>query len=148
MKSEIKKKFELNDIGPVDFIIGIKFIKNEHGYIMHQLQYLNKILGNFKIDRYSEVSSLIYEELRKKKFNPTKYMQAVGCLLYLAMETRPDILFATEKASRKNKNPTYEDWYNVIRIFRYLKGTKNYDLKFTNNINLDVFVDADLGGDE
>jgi len=64
------------------------------------------------------------------------------------MSTRPDILFATSKASRKNKDPTYEDWINVLKIFRYLKETKYYGLGFTNNINLNVYVDADLGGDE
>jgi len=43
IKTEIKKIFDLSDIGPVDFIIGIKFIKTKYGYIIHQLQYLNKI---------------------------------------------------------------------------------------------------------
>ena len=151
VKSEIKNIFDLSDIGPVDFIIGIKFIKTKYGYIMHQLQYLNKILEKFKIEEYNQISSLTYiqdEELRKRSFDPKKYMQAVGSLLYLAMGTRPDILFATSKASRKNRNPTYEDWINVIKIFRYLKGTKYYGLSYTGNINLDVYVDADLGGDE
>jgi len=55
-------------------------------------------------------------------------------------------LFATSKASRKNRNLTYEDWLNVFKIIGYLKGTKNYGLKFTNNIDLNVYVD--LGGDE
>ena len=151
IKTEIKKIFDLSDIGPVDFIIGIKFIKTKYGYIMHQLQYLNKILEKFEIGKYNQISSLTFiqnEELRKRKFNSKKYMQAVGSLLYLAMGTRPDILFATSKASRKNKDPTYEDWINVLKIFRYLKGTKYYGLRFTDNINLNVYVDADLGGDE
>eukprot|EP00833_Pecoramyces_ruminatium_P015598 jgi/Orpsp1_1/1189630/evm.model.d7180000073350.1 len=150
-KEEIKNKFELSNIGPIDFIIGIKFVKCDDGYLIHQSQYVDKILDKFNIDKYKEVSNMIYdknEELRKRKFNPTVYMQAVGCLLYLAMGTRPDIMFATSKASRKNKNPTYEDWNNVLKIFRYLKGTKYFGIKFTNNINLNVFVDADLGGDE
>jgi len=34
------------------------------------------------------------------------------------------------RASRKSENPTYEDWYNVLKIFRYLKGNQNYGLKF------------------
>jgi len=88
------------------------------------------------------------EKLSKKKFNQKLYMKAVGCLLYLAIGTRPDIMFATSKASRKNQDPTYEDWFNVLKIFRYLNGTKYYGLKFTNNIDLNIFVDADLGGDE
>ncbi len=57
-------------------------------------------------------------------------------------------MFATSKASRKNQRPTYEDWMNVLKIFRYLKGTKNYGIKMNKNINLKVYVDADLGEDE
>ena len=151
IKEDIKSKFELSDVGLVDFIIGIKFIKCNDGYLLHQSQYVDKILNEFNIDKYNETSHMLYiknEELRNRNFNPKLYMKAVGCLLYLAIGTRPDILFATSKTSRKNKNPTYEDWMNVIRIFRYLKGTKYYGIKFTNNINLNVYVDADLGGDE
>ena len=87
--------------------------------------------------------------LKSKKFNPTKYKQAIGSLLYLAISTRPDILFSVSRASRKSKDPTYEDWYNVIKIFRYLKGKPDYGIKFTYNNKLEfkVYVDADLGGD-
>ena len=71
-------------------------------------------------------------------------------MLYLAISTRPDILFSVSKASRKSDNPTYEDWYNVLKIFRYLKGNPNYGIKFTytNTFNFNVYVDADLGGDK
>jgi len=85
------------------------------------------------------------EKLRERKFDKTTYIQAVGCLLYLAMGTRPDIMFATSKASRKNQNSTFEDWMNTIKIFSYLKGTKYYGIKFNRNIKIRIYVDADLG---
>ena len=50
-----------------------------------------------------------------KKFNITRYQQAIGTLLYLALCTRPDIMFAVNKASRRSKDPTYEDRLNVIK---------------------------------
>jgi len=150
VKNEIKKNFEFSDIKPIDYIIGIKFIRCKDGYIMHQLNYLNKILDKFNIDKYKECSNLTFiedEKLRNRKFDSQTYMKAVGSLLYLAMGTRPDIIFAVSKASRKNNNPTYEDWINVLKIFRYLKGTKNMGIKFNKSLFLSVYVDADLGGD-
>jgi len=150
VKFEINNEFKLSDIGPVDYIIGIKFIKLKDGYFIHQLQYINKILDRFNIDNYREISNVMFEEnkdLRNKSFNSKIYMQAIGSLLYLAMGTRPDIIFAVSKASRKNQKPTYEDWFNVLKIFRYIKGTKYYGIKYNNDISLRVFVDADLGGD-
>jgi len=152
-KSSIKNNFEATDVGEVDFIIGIKFVKCKDGYLIHQKKYLNEILNKFDINKYKPTSNTIPVEntiLRKKKFNVTKYKQAIGSLLYLAISTRPDILFSVSKASRKSDNPTFEDWYNVLKIFRYLKGNPNYGIKFTyaNNFNFDVYVDADLGGDK
>jgi len=155
-KNLLKENFEVTDVGKVNFIIGIKFEKLKNGYLIHQKRYLNEILEKFNINKYRECSNMMpieNELLRKKPFNPTKYRQAIGSLLYIAICTRPDILFSVNKASRKSVNPTYEDWYNVLKIFRYLKGNKNYGLKFikennTNNLNLKAYVDADLGGDK
>jgi len=65
------------------------------------------------------------KKLNEKSFNSTKYRQAVGNLLYLVICTGPDILFSVSKASRKNQNTNYEDWFNVLKIFRYLKYTPN-----------------------
>ena len=120
IKSVIKNKFNLSDLGTGGFIIGIKFIKCEDGYIMHQIQYLSDILKRFEINKYREISNMIYTEdkkLKNEKFDKTTYMQPVGCLLYLAMGTRPDIMCATSKATRKNQDPTFEDWMIVIKIF-------------------------------
>ena len=86
------------------------------------------------------------KKLKEKSFNPTKYRKAVGnlsCHMYKARY----LIFG--KASRKNQNPNYEDWFNVLKIFRYLKYTPNYGIKFSKNdyYNFEVYVDADLGGD-
>jgi len=81
VKFEINNEFKLSDIGPVDYIIGIKFIKLKDGYFIHQLQYINKILDRFNIDNYREISNVIFKEnkdLRNKSFNSKIYMQAIG----------------------------------------------------------------------
>jgi len=146
---QIKNECDMTDIGNVDFIIGIKFINCHDGIILLQLLYLEKILNKFEISKFYGCNNMKFEEnkkLKNKLFDAKKYMQAVGSLLYLAMGTRPDILFVVSKASRKNKNPIYEDWNNVIKIFKYLKKNKNYGLKFKRNINIKTYVDADLGG--
>jgi len=58
------------------------------------------------------------------------YREAVGSLLWLAMCTRPDILFSVCKCARSNNNPTPKDWESVKYILRYLKGTKDYGIKY------------------
>jgi len=152
VKRLLKDKFDITDTGYVDFIVGIKFVKCKDGYLIHQKRYLNDIFKKFNIDKLKPCSNMIpinNKKLKEKTFNSTKYRQAVGNLLYLAICTRPDILFSVSKASRKNQNPNYEDWFNVLKIFRYLKYTPNYGIKFSknDNYNFEVYVDADLGGD-
>jgi len=61
-----------------------------------------------------------YIELKRKKFNITKFKQTIRSLLYLGICTRSDIQLAVNKASRKSNKPTYEDWNNLLKVFRYL----------------------------
>jgi len=134
IKNEIKKYFEIKDIGDVDFIIGIKFQKWNNGYILHQKRYILNIFEKFK--KYNIIPSMNLKPLESEmnsneKFNPTIYRSAIGNLLYLAISTRPDILFAVSKAARKSQNPTTDDWAKVIKILNYLKGNINYGLYFT-----------------
>ena len=68
--------------------------------------------------------------------------------LYIAISTRPDILFSVGKAARKSKNPTTEDWSNVLKIIGNFKGTINYGLYFNGDSNLKSFSDSDFAGDK
>jgi len=133
VKESIKRKFNIKDIRDVEFVIGIKFNKIKDGYILHQSRYVNDILNKFSTDSYIKTTkNLIPKEnpqLRTKKFNETKYRSAIGCLLYLGICTRPDLLFAVSKAARKSSDPTMEDWMNVMKIFNYIQHTKNYGIK-------------------
>lgn len=52
-----------------------------------------------------------------------QYRKAIGSLLYLAGNSRPDIALAISILSRKVSNPTQNDWNEVKRVMRYLKGT-------------------------
>ena len=52
-------------------------------------------------------------------------------------------------ATRKNQNPTYNDWTKVKRIFRYLAGTTNFGILYSKDINdpntLVGYSDSDFG---
>jgi len=114
-KSLLKEHFEITDIGPEDYILGIKFEKHNDGYLLHPEKYLNDILERFEMNECKPVSNMQPVEnkkLQKIRFNSKKYKQAIGSLLYLAICIRPDILFSVNKASRKANEPTLEDWVN------------------------------------
>jgi len=151
VKHQIKKKFNIKDIGNVDFVIGIKFEKYKNGYFLHQKRYINDLLTKYNFDYTKQVKTLKpleNEKLKKKKFDETTYRSAVGSLLYLAICTRPDILFAVSKAARKSSEPNHEDWESIIKIFIYLKNTIDYGILYTKHTNIDIYTDADYAGDK
>jgi hypothetical protein len=69
--------------------------------------------------------------------------------MYAALGTRPDIAYAVTALSQYLQNPGWTHWEEVKRVLRYLKGTKNYELKFGRNTEgLEGFVDANWGNSE
>jgi len=78
------------------------------------------------------------------------YREAVcSLIMYLAAATRPDIAFGVNKAVRVMDMPAEKAWNNVKRIFRYLRSTSNYGLRYTRGYGeLKVFSDADFAGDK
>ena len=69
-------------------------------------------------------------------------------LLYLSTNTRPDIAFAVSQVCRFNKDPRVSHAKAVKMIVRYLKRTSEMGtiIRFTNELNLVCFADADFAG--
>ena len=78
------------------------------------------------------------------------YREAIGGLLYLSNNTRPDITVAVDKAARSMSNPKKQNWTSIKRIFKYLQGTKQIGLKFPKDKSFKIigYSDANWGGEE
>jgi len=76
------------------------------------------------------------------------YAAAVGMLLYVSSNTRPDIQFAVHQAARFSHCPKKSHAQAVKRIVRYLVGTADKGILFEPNLDegLDTYVDADFAG--
>ncbi len=76
------------------------------------------------------------------------YPAAVGMLLYISSNTRPDIQFAVHQAARFTHSPKKSHGQAVKRIIRYLIGTSDKGIHFEPDLNngLDCYVDADFAG--
>ena len=85
----------------------------------------------------------------EEKFDTQTYQQAIGCLTYLSVISRPDISVAVGVLSQFMAKPSKEHWSGVKRILRYLKVTTDHGLKFSAEGNPDLlgFSDADWAGD-
>ena len=70
--------------------------------------------------------------------------------MYIAKQTRPDILATVTQLSRFLENPGRTHWVAAKRVLRYLKGTKDLELcyiKDPDGFNLYGSADADWAGD-
>ncbi|XP_049399681.1 secreted RxLR effector protein 161-like [Solanum stenotomum] len=75
----------------------------------------------------------------------TPYLSAIGALMYLANNTRPDICFAESLLARFSSCPTRRHWKGVKHIFRYLQGTIDMGLLYSNASKLELIGYADAG---
>ena len=76
------------------------------------------------------------------------YATMIGCLMYLANNTRPDIQYAVHACARYTHHPKEIHTKAVKRIVRYLIGTDDKGLIFrpTTALTMDMYVDADFAG--
>jgi hypothetical protein len=68
--------------------------------------------------------------------------------MYIALGTRPDIAYAVNRLAQFTSDPKSKHWTAVKRVFRYLKGTRNYKLTYGGNsdvlnVDLNFYCDAD-----
>ena len=63
--------------------------------------------------------------------------------MYLTSCTRPDIANAVNKLSRYTSNPGTNHWKGIVRVLKYLRFTRNYELHYTRYpVVLEGYTDA------
>lgn len=164
IKNHLNKAFEMKDLGEPKSFLGMNIQRNkeEKYIIINQSTYTENILEKFNMKECNPqstpmVTRQVENRNKRKKLEEIEsnteskgiqikkvpYREAIGSLMYLANATRPDIAFAVNYLSRRQLEPTEDDWKDVKRIFRYLKGTINSGLKYTTETDsLETYTDA------
>ena len=76
------------------------------------------------------------------------YRNAIGALLYLAINTRPDISYAVGVLARHSVTPSFKACQAILRVLSYVKHTAHIGIQYTDRkLNLHAFSDADWAGD-
>ena len=102
-KLKLQQKFDMVDNGEVSYILGM-LVKRDRGkklLSISQGNYLNNVLKRFNMENCKSCSTPldVGRQFRKidesdERFDATLYQQAIGCLTYAAITTRPDIAAA------------------------------------------------------
>jgi len=165
IKQQFTNHFEMKDMGELNYYLGMKitrtndFIKlDQAGYVREILEKYNHLLRGLE---EKKVNTPMERELKLRKnesksMTPSQreyvskfpYQNLVGALLYLAINTRPDIAYAVGVLARFNTDPNFRACKALIRVLLYLRGTPDVGIQFTGK-SLDIFgySDADWAGD-
>jgi len=76
-----------------------------------------------------------HSDVIKDEMNDVPYKQLIGSLMYVALTTRSDILFAVTKLSQYSSNPGRAHWFQAKRVLIYLAATKNVSLVYSCGAN-------------
>src|SRR6266481_9132046 len=115
--------------------------------------YIDKILAHFNMAEANLVSTPLpknikLDDIQAQTEDPSMpYAKAIGSLMYVAIQTRPDIAFAVQHLSQYTSHPAQEHWATVKRVLQYLKGTRDEGIVYKrakSTPRLEVYSDTDF----
>jgi hypothetical protein len=150
LKKLIGQRFQLKDLGEAQYFLGMRILRDGLTIKLVQDQYVQRLLTEYKMDSCNPASTPMEEGFTHDKRQdkaPADLIdscrQLCGALLYLAIQTRPDIQYAVCLLSRYAYNPRPEVWTALKRILRYLKGTQTFGITLGGSTDgLVTYADA------
>ena len=116
-----------------------------------------QLIEKFNLSNYKTVTTpaQVGVKLRKRteseeSIDSTMYRSAIGCVLYLANCTRPDISYAVSYSARFSSDPTTKHWNYVKHVLKYIiKSTLETGIiyKKCKSLTIESFSDSDFASD-
>jgi len=154
IKEALVKSFKIKDLGEAKHCLGFEIRREVDSIHLSQKGYVLELLNRFGMHNCNPVSTPLTSDVKLTK-NPNAaevcketfpYREAVGELMYAAMGMRPDIAHAVSVLSQFSSCFDKSHCMVIKRVFRYLKGTANYELVYRkDNLLPRGYVDADWG---
>jgi hypothetical protein len=148
----IQDKYEIGEEGPLNWYLGAKIFDYGNRIFMSQKDYIEKLIAKYKINGTASTPMIREYAIIKNKSDELNekfdIKSKIGSLMYAAINTRPDICQAVSYIARFTNHPSNLVCEAITRIFKYLNGSKEFGINLKKGESkLQVYVDADLGGD-
>lgn len=150
----LSSHFKIKNLGPIQHYLQMQITRDNDGnFELCQSNYILKTAAIFGLQDARTARTPMEVGYGKSDqvtqlVNNTKYRKLIGHLLYIAINTRPDIAASVSILAQKVSSPTNEDWDQLKRVVKYLKGTAHMKLKLSNisgadHQELTGYADAD-----
>ncbi|SGY26808.1 BQ5605_C018g08798 [Microbotryum silenes-dioicae] len=134
----LEQRYGVKRLGEAEYILGIQIRRSPDGSIsLSQEQYHKDVLARFGMSDAHPVATPMQSNLRLEvELQPTpfpdrtRYLQAIGSLMYASTGTRPDLAYTVGYLARFSHSPSAAAWGAVKHAFRYLAGTLSYGLRY------------------
>jgi len=150
----LKTEFKVNDMGELNWLLGIQINFTDDGITLSQTTFIDKILNCFSMQDCKLVSTPIDSNHQLKPIeddnectDATEYQQVIGSLMYLVTGTRPELGYTITHRSQCNSSPSTKHLTAAKRVLRYLQGTKDRHLfhPWNNQLKMTAYTDASYG---
>ena len=145
--------FELKDLGPLSYFLGLQVQRTFQALYLSQTKYATDLLHKHHMfdTKRAKTPCIPNTRLTLTKGTPLQephsYKSLVGALHYLTF-TRPDLSFAVHQVCQFMHFSTNTHFTAAKRILRYLRGTLHHGIAFTPSpMTLSAFTDADWARD-
>ncbi|KAJ3538090.1 hypothetical protein NMY22_g5310 [Coprinellus aureogranulatus] len=159
-KEQMRTKWTISELGrPKQFLgIAVEYDDKNNTVLLSQAALIDKIVSQFGQSNAHPCSTPMDPGLKLRRPDKLKFSREdfellsklpfrslIGCLLYLALGTRPDIAYAVQQLSQFLDNFSYAHWNAAIRVVRYLKGTRDLKLHLGGQRDAQIvgFTDSD-----
>lgn len=135
----LKGSFEIKCLGPIKHYLGLEVSRDSNGnFMVSQTSYIRKVITEIGLQDSKASAYPLDPNYGKTISNGVAlldnklYQKYIGCLLYISVNTRPDISASVSILARRVSKPTQEDWNELKRTMKYLKGTADLKLKLSS----------------
>ena len=157
VEKQLQSRFPMKDLSELGLMLGISMSYNRKNgdLTLSQSHYLRETLEDFGMTDCRPLATPLdpgYKDSPASEgefTDPKPYRRLIGKLRYAADRTRPDLVTALSILSRHMQTPAERHWKVLLRILRYVKGTLDYKLTYTQDENhLNAFTDAGWHSDK
>jgi hypothetical protein len=142
----MQNEFEMSLLGGLSLFLGLHIFQRNQGIFISQNKYIIEMLKRFGMAYFKSVTTPIKTSCKLRKDDDSKstdqrqYRSMIGRLLYV-IASRPYVMQAVGQVARFHVAPKESHVLAVKRIFRYLKGTKEF-----RYLSLISYTDVDWAG--
>ncbi|GFY15287.1 retrovirus-related Pol polyprotein from transposon TNT 1-94 [Trichonephila clavipes] len=151
----LQKNFDLKIMGKTKKLLGIEFEEIGNSLFIHQRSYIRRLCEIYEKYKYpvsslpiskGQVLSKLDSPKTSEEILTVPYRNLIGSLSFIAIRTRPDIMYAVNVLSQFQADPGIKHWNCLLRLLGYLKYTQEYKLELSKvkSLKLRCYSDSDF----